>query len=118
VIGSLPQLMFLHHLIHRTYVKPLQPCQGGCGEVPRLAAIKEDGFDDRLIKFGGHPRCCILPTQYLPYSGPNSPCLPQLLPDGLCIIIVLRKQAAEVFEHLDLFQHCSVNIELAPQGKG
>ncbi len=75
-------------------------------------------MDDRLIKFGGHPRHCILPTQYLPYSGPNSPCLPQLLPDGLCVIIVLRKQAAEVFEHLDRFQHCSVNIELAPQGKG
>jgi hypothetical protein len=75
-------------------------------------------LDDRLIKFGSHPRRRILPTQYLPYSGPNSPCLLQLLPDGLCVIIVLRKQAAEVFEHLDPFQHCSVNIELAPQGKG
>jgi hypothetical protein len=55
---------------------------------------------------------------YLPYLGPNSPCLPQLLPDGLCVIIILRKQVAEVFEHLNPFQHCPVNIELAPQGKG
>ncbi len=75
-------------------------------------------MDACLIKFGGHPRRCILPKQYLPYLGPNSPCLPQLLPDGLCVIIILRKQAAKVFEHLDPFQHCSVNIELAPQGKG
>ena len=75
-------------------------------------------MDNRLIKFGGNPRRCILPTQYLPYLGPNSPCLPQLLLDGLCVIIILRKQAAKVFEHLNPFQHCSINIELTLQGKG
>ncbi len=75
-------------------------------------------MDNSLIKFCGHPRHHILPTQHLPYLGPNSLGLLHLLPDGLCIIIVLRKQATKVFEHLDLFQHCFIDGELAPQGKG
>jgi hypothetical protein len=75
-------------------------------------------LDNCLVKFCGHPRRHILPTQHLPYLGPNSPGLLHLLPDGLCIIIVLRKQATEVFEHLEPFQHCSIDGELALQGKG
>jgi hypothetical protein len=49
--------------------------------------------------------------------GPNSPGLLHLLPDGLCIIVVLPKQATEVFEHLDMLQHGSVDGELMLQGK-
>jgi hypothetical protein len=75
-------------------------------------------LDDRLVECCGYPRHHILPMQHLPYLGPNSPCLPHFLLYGLCIIIILRKQVAKVFEHLDPFQHCSINIELAPQGKG
>ncbi len=75
-------------------------------------------MDNRLVEFCGHPRHHILPMQHLPYTGPNSPGLPHLLPDGLCVIIVLRKQATKMFEHLDPFQHCFIDGELTPQGKG
>jgi hypothetical protein len=75
-------------------------------------------LDDRLVEFCGHPRRHILPTQHLPYTVPNSLGLPHLLPDGLCTIIVLRRQATEAFAHLDPFQHCLIDGELTPQGKG
>jgi hypothetical protein len=74
-------------------------------------------LDDRLVEFCGHPRHHILPTQHLPYTGPNSLGLLHLLTDGRCIIIVLRKQATKVFEHLDPFQYCFIDGELTLQGK-
>jgi hypothetical protein len=46
-------------------------------------------------------------------TGPDAPCLPQLLSNRLRVVVVLRQKTTEVFENLDAFQHVPVDRELA-----
>ena len=67
-------LVFLSHPGGAADVEPLKPRQGGFGEDPRFAAVKEeDGLDHRLmIAPGSNERRDILAPEHLPDAGPSS----------------------------------------------
>ncbi len=94
-------------------MKPLEPSQGRFGEVSCLAAIQQDSLDNCFVKFSSYPWPNILPPENLANTGPDALCFPQLLPDRLRVIVILREETTEVFENLDAFQHVSADRELA-----
>jgi len=52
MIWSSPWLISLSHLVGCSDVEPLQPCQCGLCEVPRLTAVEEDRLHNRLVELG------------------------------------------------------------------
>jgi hypothetical protein len=94
--------MLLHHPIHRANMKSLEPpCQSGRAQDPRFASKQEAGLHDRLVELGAYLWGCILSPQHLSDPCPRPACLAKLALHGLDVIVILRKQAAEVPEYLN-----------------
>ncbi len=58
-------------------------------------------------------RCSTFPTRAHTLQG-----LPYLLPNGLCIVVILCKKPAEVFGHLESIKHAPMDRELRSYGEG
>ena len=89
LIWSSLRLMFLSHTVGSPDMKPLQPRQCGLREVLRLAAIKKDQLDNRLVKLCADFWRSVLRLEDLSYSGPCCTSLPDLAlhcPDVLVIL--------------------------------
>jgi hypothetical protein len=84
-------------------MKSLEPGHGRLGEVPCLAAIEQDSLDNCFVKLSSYPWPNILPSENLANTGPDASCFPQLLPDSLRIVVILREETTEVLENLDAF---------------
>ncbi len=70
-------------------------------------------MDNCFVKFSSYPGANILATENLANTGPYAPCLPQLLPDRLPIVIILHEETTEVFKSLNALQHVPMDRELA-----
>ncbi len=69
---------------------------------PASCNVKKYGLHHHHINFCHNTRRNILCAQDLAYACPRSPGFAQLIADCLDIIVVQQKQAAEVFENLNL----------------
>jgi hypothetical protein len=93
-------------------VKSFELRESGPRDNPCLAAVEEDGLDDSLIKPRGYGRRRILTPKDLTHTSPSSTSFPQLSPNRLNVIVVLRHHPTEVFKDLDAHKHIPVNREL------
>jgi hypothetical protein len=93
-------------------VKSFEPRESGPRDNPCLAAIEEDGLDNSLIKPRGYGRQRVLTPKDLTHTSPSSTGFPQLSPNCLNVIVILRHHLTEVLKDLDALKHIPVNREL------
>ena len=86
---TIARFVFPSHSEGGADMKPFQPS---------LAPVKEHRLHHCLVELGSDAWCYILPSQHLTDACPYPPSLPDLLPHGLDIVVVLGAEASEVLE--------------------
>jgi hypothetical protein len=105
-------LIRLGHPIGCSNVKSFEPRESGPRDNPCLAAIKEDCLDDSLIEPRGYGWRRVLTPKDLTHMSSSSTGFPQLRPNCLDVIVVLRHHPTKVFKDLDALKYIPVNREL------
>ena len=93
---SSSKLMFLSHMVGSPDMKPLQPHHCNLCEVPRLAAVKKDQLDNRLVKLCADLLQSAIGLEDLSYSGPCHTSLPELAPHCPDVLVILCKSTPKV----------------------
>jgi hypothetical protein len=92
-------------------VKPLQLHHWGLCEVPRLAAVKEDQLDNRLVELCAYLWWGVIHLEDLSYSGLYHTSLPNLAPHCSDVLVVLCKNLPKVVKGFYLLEDFPFYVE-------